>query len=468
MVSVDAVDTIDTAHLVTQLLLQVLPTNASASDRCWYAEGQSRAVSSEADDDIEQLASVQLEAREQAGCHLWDMTSSVEAASIAVQHAALNILPKVVMEALGQNQSRLAELLAGALANILCHHTLAEQAAQQTQLQQAAVDATFSTTDAACLAELFRLLTTALKGPGSSVWLVPMVQTPKSFFQHVVWIADNTLNATLLERAMDLLLALAYTSDQALQQVLAAGAMPVIISVVTAYADTVKRGSALQPDAATEPGEPSSGPSSSKPETFRFVPAPNAVLAALSLCQVLAQESENPLFSKHSSALCAVVTQLLHLHELLHCRASMQGMLVVILACLDSILWLDCLLSDAAVLQAVFEVLVNDSGFEEEVEAEEALQGQEAAWAVLAVVTKHVDTADTSMQCFTAHIDALTSSHLAEISPECARYVQRTLQQALEKTATSPSPDDPQRHEAQEALRCALQAKMTSKDQDAS
>lgn len=53
------------------------------------------------------------------------------------------------------------------------------------------------------------------------------------------------------------------------------------------------------------------------------------------------------------------------------------------------------------------------------------------------------------MQCFTAHIDALTSSHLAEISPECARYVQRTLQQALEKTATSPSPDDPQRHEAQ-------------------
>lgn len=127
MVSVDAVDTIDTAHLVTQLLLQVLPTNASASDRCWYAEGQSRAVSSEADDDIEQLASVQLEAREQAGCHLWDMTSSVEAASIAVQHAALNILPKVVMEALGQNQSRLAELLAGALANILCHHTLAEQ-----------------------------------------------------------------------------------------------------------------------------------------------------------------------------------------------------------------------------------------------------------------------------------------------------------------------------------------------------
>lgn len=96
--------------------------------------------------------------------------------------------------------------------------------------------------------------------------------------------------------------------------------------------------------------------------------------------------------------LCAVVTQLLHLHDLLHCRASMQGVLVVILACLDSVLWLDCLLSNSAALEAVFGVLVNESGFEEEVGAEEALQGQEAAWAVLAVVIRHVDIADSSMQ----------------------------------------------------------------------
>ncbi|KAL3149295.1 hypothetical protein ABBQ32_002108 [Trebouxia sp. C0010 RCD-2024] len=330
-----------------------------------------------------------------------------------------------------------------------------------------------------------------------------MVQTPKSFFQHVVWITDNTLNTTLLERhasssisldctpsctfpfsqrlqlypllplssacrAMNLLLALAYTSDQALRQVLAAGAMPVIISMITAYADAVKRGSALQLDADTEPGEASAGPSSANLDTFTFVPTPTAVLTALFLCQVLAQESDNPLFSEHSTMLCAVVTQLLHLHDLLHCRASMQGVLVVILACLDSVLWLDCLLSNSAALEAVFGVLVNESGFEEEVGAEEALQGQEAAWAVLAVVIRHVDIADSSMQCFTAHIGALTSNHLAEISPEGAKYVQRRLLQALQKTATSPSPDDSQQHKAQEALRCALQAQMTNSDQDAS
>ena len=113
---------------------------------------------------------------------------------------------------------------------------------------------------------------------------------------------------------------------------------------------------------------------------------------------MLAQESENPLFSKHSSTLCAVVIQLLKLHELLHSRASMQGLLVVILACLDSSVWLEGVVSSAVVIEAVFEVLVNECGFEEEAEAEEALQGQEAAWAVLAAVSRQVATADNAMQ----------------------------------------------------------------------
>lgn len=130
MGSVRIVDTVDITHLVTQLLLQILPTTATASACCCNPDGQPRAVCSEPDTNLEQAVVAQLEAREQAACHLWDMTSSEEAASIAVQHAALKILPKVVIEALSQNQPRLAELLAGALANIVCHRTLAEQVSQ--------------------------------------------------------------------------------------------------------------------------------------------------------------------------------------------------------------------------------------------------------------------------------------------------------------------------------------------------
>lgn len=68
----------------------------------------------------------------------------------------------------------------------------------------------------------------------------------------------------------------------------------------------------------------------------------------------------------------------------------MQCVLVVLLACLDSSQWVPSMVTNAAALEAVFEVLKDDYGFEEGVEADAALQGQEAAWAVLAVVSKHL------------------------------------------------------------------------------
>ena len=81
---------------------------------------------------------------------------------------------------------------------------------------------------------------------------------------------------------------------------------------------------------------------------------------------------------------------MLKLHEFLHRKATVQCLLVVILACLDSTQWLPDLAEGAAALEAVFEVLRNDYGFEEDAERDEAQQGQEAAWAVLAAVSKHV------------------------------------------------------------------------------
>lgn len=63
--------------------------------------------------------------------------------------------------------------------------------------------------------------------------------------------------------------------------------MPVLITAITAYADSVGRPSALQRDADSEAcGDASDGPSSSNNEVFSFVPTTCAVLTALSLCQV--------------------------------------------------------------------------------------------------------------------------------------------------------------------------------------
>ena len=68
----------------------------------------------------------------------------------------------------------------------------------------------------------------------------------------------------------------------------------------------------------------------------------------------------------------------------------MQSVLVVLLACLDSSQWVQSMVTSAAALEAVFEVLKDDYGFEEGAEADAALQGQEAAWALLAAVSKHL------------------------------------------------------------------------------
>ena len=76
----------------------------------------------------------------------------------------------------------------------------------------------------------------------------------------------------------------------------------------------------------------------------------------------------------------------------------MQGLLVLILACVDSSLWLNSLVSHALVLEAVFEVLANECGFEEAMEIAEAVQAQEAAWAVLAAVSRQAANASVAMQ----------------------------------------------------------------------
>ena len=68
----------------------------------------------------------QLDAREQAGSDLWDATQSEGPATTAVANSGLDIIPQVVLHAISHQQLRLAELLLGALANILCHSRLAK------------------------------------------------------------------------------------------------------------------------------------------------------------------------------------------------------------------------------------------------------------------------------------------------------------------------------------------------------
>lgn len=127
MVSATVTEDHDTARIVTQLLLEILPAqpaqltyDSHETDRCKLATQANSSVSAHHGD-----VSF-LKAREQAGCDLWDMMSSEGPAGQAVEHAALEILPKVIAEALRQEQTRLAEVLIGSMSNMLCHRMPAQ------------------------------------------------------------------------------------------------------------------------------------------------------------------------------------------------------------------------------------------------------------------------------------------------------------------------------------------------------
>ena len=110
----DAEDTCGLVPGVIELLRLVLPT---ASSECSSESGVQHVFCSPQESS---------EAREQAACDLCDVTQSEGPASIAVEHSGLQILPSVLIHAIAHRQTRIAELLMGSLANILCHPPLAD------------------------------------------------------------------------------------------------------------------------------------------------------------------------------------------------------------------------------------------------------------------------------------------------------------------------------------------------------
>ena len=69
----------------------------------------------------------------------------------------------------------------------------------------------------------------------------------------------------------------------------------------------------------------------------------------------------------------------------------------------------------------------------------------------------------TAVQCLTGHVDALTSNRLAEISPDCAKYVQTSLLQALHETGLL---QDSEQHKAQVRIHTACDLSMLSPNKE--
>lgn len=106
--------------------------------------------------------------------------------------------------------------------------------------------------------------------------------------------------------------------------------------------------------------------------------------------QLLVEHADDQKDLNHWGDIAIMLVHLLSLHEFLPNRGVVLGQMVTLLACLDSPLWATELAESITGIEALFVVLAEDYGFDEVPVQEDMCAGQEAAWAVLAALSKHM------------------------------------------------------------------------------
>ncbi|XP_042509902.1 uncharacterized protein LOC122085508 isoform X2 [Macadamia integrifolia] len=139
---------------------------------------------------------------EEYGCILWDLSATRTHAEFMVKNLILEVLLATLTVSVS---SRVKEISLGILANLACHevplaHIVSTQGLLETVFDQLFID------DTPCLSETLRLLTLGLQGSGSATWTEAL--QPEPVLGRILWITENTLNTQLLEKSVELLLAL--------------------------------------------------------------------------------------------------------------------------------------------------------------------------------------------------------------------------------------------------------------------
>ncbi|XP_057533901.1 uncharacterized protein LOC130811663 isoform X3 [Amaranthus tricolor] len=142
------------------------------------------------------------EAWEDSGCILWDLAANKEHAELMVQNLVLEVL---LANLITSDSVRISEISLGILGNLACHEALMNQFTTTNTLLETLVDQVFSN-DALCLCEVFRLLTLGLQGCQRAMWARALQSD--QILSRVLWITENTLNPTLVEKISGFFLAI--------------------------------------------------------------------------------------------------------------------------------------------------------------------------------------------------------------------------------------------------------------------
>ncbi|CAA7394090.1 unnamed protein product [Spirodela intermedia] len=138
---------------------------------------------------------------EDCGCIIWDLAANREHAKFMVDNFLLDVL---LMTLSVSKSARVTEICLGIIGNLACHDVLRNAINSTPGLVQTVAEQ-LTLNDTACLCELCRLLTISLQGEYFISWVEAL--SPEYVLQRVLWIAENTLNLQLLEKVMELLLA---------------------------------------------------------------------------------------------------------------------------------------------------------------------------------------------------------------------------------------------------------------------
>ncbi|KAH7542063.1 hypothetical protein FEM48_Zijuj02G0033700 [Ziziphus jujuba var. spinosa] len=151
---------------------------------------------------------------EEYGCILWDLAASKTHAELMVENLILEVLKANLMVS---QSVRAKEISLGIMGNLACHEVLMKRIVSTDGLVELIGDQLFLD-DAQCLCEVCRLLTSGIQSSECSTWATALQS--ERILCRILWIAENSLNPRLIEKSVEILLAIIESSQEVVHSLL--------------------------------------------------------------------------------------------------------------------------------------------------------------------------------------------------------------------------------------------------------
>lgn len=121
------------------------------------------------------------------------------ASTIACSHGAIQTLTSLAHAYLQNKDFRIVGLILGTIANLLSHSEVSERLSQEDGVITAVLTCILAEGNSFCIAEALRAVDTALRRPGSGLWMAVLGETPELPGRLLLFL-QNICDVTLLER----------------------------------------------------------------------------------------------------------------------------------------------------------------------------------------------------------------------------------------------------------------------------